>query len=652
MSCVNSFVFRFQVWRYLMQRFDISTKVSVTVIAAFSVLISAMLVVVTKTSLDFATRQAVAQEEANMRVAWEVLHEEGRRFERVGDRLTVDGHALNGDYSTVDHIKSLVGGVATIFMGDRRVTTNIMKPGGGRAVGTPLARGPVYDAVLTRGQPMRGEAMILGQPYFAAYDPIRNPSGDVVGILFVGVAKADYFQPVYRQVLWMALCGAVLAMAGTLVTVAVVRRQLRPLKDIRAALQRVMSGDLGVSLPFAGRGGDMSQMADAVHAFRDDARAKARIEAEALEIRAAAEAERAKNEALQAGAARELALVVNDLGVGLAKLSAGDLTYRLTSAFGHDYKKLQDDFNGAVAGLQKTMAVISGNTASITTGVGEITQASDDLSRRTEHQAASLEETAAALDEITATVRKTAEGAQQAHEVVRKAMADAEKSGEVVDQAVAAMGQIETSSKSIGQIIGVIDEIAFQTNLLALNAGVEAARAGDAGRGFAVVASEVRALAQRSALAAKEIKTLVATSNAQVAAGVEWVGEAGEALQRIAGQIKDISSVVSDIASSAKEQAVGLAEVNTAVNQMDQVTQQNAAMVEQSTAASQSLAHEAETLAQLIGQFNLGQVANGQKARRYPADVARPVGGAQSKLRAFAGGHLGAAAAHQGWEEC
>ena len=254
-----------------------------------------------------------------------------------------------------------------------------------------------------------------------------------------------------------------------------------------------------------------------------------------------------------------------------------------------------------------TMQSIATNTKGVRSGAEEITQASDDLSRRTEQQAASLEETAAALDEITATVRRTAEVANEARDLVSTSKTDAERSGEVVRQTVGAMDGIETSSKQIANIIGVIDEIAFQTNLLALNAGVEAARAGDAGRGFAVVATEVRALAQRSADAAKEIKALISTSTQQVDVGVKLVSETGQALGRIVAQVSQLNGLVTELAASAKEQSTGLGEVNAAVNQMDQVTQQNAAMVEQSTAASHSLADEAQELARLVGQFNIGE---------------------------------------------
>jgi methyl-accepting chemotaxis protein len=251
----------------------------------------------------------------------------------------------------------------------------------------------------------------------------------------------------------------------------------------------------------------------------------------------------------------------------------------------------------------------------ISSSAAEISSASDDFSRRTEQQAAALEETSAALEEITVTVRKTAEGSQHAREVVGAAKDDAERSGEIVRQTVAAMGGIEKSSQEISQILGAIDEIAFQTNLLALNAGVEAARAGEAGRGFAVVASEVRALAQRSADAAKEIKTLIAKSNQQVEQGVASVGQTGEALNRIMTQVTEINAIITDIAASAQEQAAGLQQVNVAINQMDQTTQQNAAMVEQSTAACHALTQEATDLDRLMSSFKVEQDGAGKITR-------------------------------------
>ena len=298
-------------------------------------------------------------------------------------------------------------------------------------------------------------------------------------------------------------------------------------------------------------------------------------------------------------------VLVKALAESLRRMAGGDLTAEVHAQVDVRFQGIKDDFNRALSGLREAMGAISNATATIHGGSDEIASAADDLSRRTEHQAASLEETAAALDEITATIRQTATGAKAAAAVVLAARGDAQASGEVVRQAVAAMSQIEGSANEISQIIGVIDEIAFQTNLLALNAGVEAARAGDAGRGFAVVASEVRALAQRSAEAAKEIKALISASTAQVNEGVELVGATGAALKSIAGRVTEIDSLVSEISASAQEQATALAEVNTAVNQMDQVVQQNAAMVEETTAATHSLKSETTELAQLLSKFTL-----------------------------------------------
>jgi len=300
---------------------------------------------------------------------------------------------------------------------------------------------------------------------------------------------------------------------------------------------------------------------------------------------------------------------VDEIAGGLEQVARNNLTHRIGPLADPAFNKLRSDFNSAMGAMDETLTAVAASTTSVGGGAAEIAAASDDLSRRTEQQAASLEETAAALDQITATVKRSADGAKQASSVASDARTDAQKSGEVVREAVAAMGEIEASARQITQIIGVIDEIAFQTNLLALNAGVEAARAGEAGRGFAVVASEVRALAQRSAEAAKEIKTLIATSTNQVGRGVKLVGETGEALTGIVTKVAQIDGLISEIALSSQEQATGLSQVNTAVNQMDQVTQQNAAMVEEATAAASNLRTESQELARLIERFQTSGAA-------------------------------------------
>jgi len=487
----------------------------------------------------------------------------------------------------------------------------------------------------------------------AAVATVNESAGAVLGRR--EVAKAKAFEAGYIAL----MVGGVLALlVAAAMTLWLVKALSQPIVAMTRAMDRLADGDLDVVIPAQDRRDEIGRMAVAVGTFRDNAVEKNRLEAETQSQRALTEAERRANEAEKARIAEEDRIALTALAEGLAAMSNGDLTHRFTAEVAPRSEQLKIDFNASIAKLEHAMGVVLSNVASIRSGAGEISQAADDLSRRTEQQAASLEETAAALDEITATVNKTAAGARQASDVVHAAKGDAQTSGVIVRDAVKAMQAIEGSSEQISQIIGVIDEIAFQTNLLALNAGVEAARAGEAGRGFAVVASEVRALAQRSAEAAKEIKALISTSTDQVGSGVSLVGQTGEALQRIVDRVAEIDGLVSEIAASAQEQAVGLAQVNTAVNQMDQVTQQNAAMVEQSTAASQALAQDAEALQTSMAQFRLAAAA--PAAAPAPRASAKPAAPARSSHMAAALKTLGrggaaasvqTAATEDGWEE-
>ncbi len=403
------------------------------------------------------------------------------------------------------------------------------------------------------------------------------------------------------------LAGAAVAMLVGAVAAILVNRMIgAPIRAMSTAMHRLAEGDHDVLVPQTQRRDEVGQMAKAVEYFKTAAKERLRLASESAAARNAVEVERQLNEAAIVTASDQLRQVVQDLGAGLSRLSQGDLTCRIDSTFAANYRSLQEDFNAAIQALQDAMSQISVDSQGICAGVAEISKAADDLSRRTESQAASLEETAATLDHITTTVRKTAQSASAARQIVSTAKDDALASEKVASDAVGAMQNIESSSKKIGAIIGVIDEIAFQTNLLALNAGVEAARAGDAGRGFAVVASEVRGLAQRAADAAKEIKQLISASSREVGVGVAQVGETGKALARIIAQVAQIDEVVQDIASSAVEEANGLQAVNDVVSQMDHVTQQNAALVEETTAASHLLTTQAEALIERVAVFNLG----------------------------------------------
>ncbi|MEG8039153.1 methyl-accepting chemotaxis protein [Sphingomonas sp. LR60] len=355
------------------------------------------------------------------------------------------------------------------------------------------------------------------------------------------------------------------------------RSMAKPVVDMAAIMVEMASGRTDIAVPSTDRGDEIGSIAKAVLVFRD----------------AAVEKQRADH---------ERQLVMDDMAAGLQRLANADLGARL-SGFPPAFARLETDFNRAIEAMAQVMSAVMRASSDIKSGAADIRAASDDLSQRTEQQAASLEETAAAMEEITSTVQQTAKDAAQADKIVAAARHEAAVSGDVVRRAVDAMGGIERSSSEISDIISVIDAIAFQTNLLALNAGVEAARAGDAGKGFAVVAQEVRALAQRSADAAKDVKAKITTSSEQVDLGVELVAEAGTALQTINARISDISALMSAISTAAEQQAVGLHQVNTAVSEMDGVTQQNAAMVEQATAAARSLASEADELSRQVSRF-------------------------------------------------
>jgi methyl-accepting chemotaxis protein len=503
----------------------------------------------------------------------------------------------------------------------------------------------------------QGRALAVSANSNALNDVCRDQAGRLTKTIEAYASKVSAEANAYMVLMQTtSIAACLMAAAAAAVTGFILNRLIaKPVVAMTSAMKALAAGDNAVTIPAVGRKDEVGEMAGAVQVFKDAAIEKLRLEVEATETRRRVEADRAGAEAIAAETAEEQRRVVEALAGGLERLSSGDLAFRLTKPFPTDYEKLRTDFNVALDALQQTMTLVAGAAVTIRSGSGEISSAADDLSRRTEQQAASLEETAAALDQITATVRKTAEGAEHARSVVSRAKGGAETSSKVVRDAVIAMTDIETSSGEVGQIIGVIDEIAFQTNLLALNAGVEAARAGEAGRGFAVVASEVRALAQRSAQAAKEIKGLISASSEQVKSGVSLVGETGRALDRIMVEVAEINSIVVDIAASAKEQAQGLQEVNTAINQMDQVTQQNAAMVEQSTAASHALARESEELAQLIDRFDLGENAVAAAPRatvREPVDrpsASRPV--PAMKTSGYGGAALKQAPAEDGWEE-
>jgi methyl-accepting chemotaxis protein len=405
----------------------------------------------------------------------------------------------------------------------------------------------------------------------------------------------------------MTVAGLIIAfaiVANVLCALWIGRSIARPINRLKDVMTRVAGNDTRDEVPFTGRDDEIGHMADALVLLRNSVverqnleQSKARQQAEIDESRAVTEAAERRNR-------EEQQAVVTNFGAVFEALSRGDLTVRIEN-LPAEYAKLGGDFNAAIGTLRETLVRISGSTETLTCSIDDINAAVRQLSSRTESQAANLEETSAAIAEITKTIAASATNIQKARSMTNDAKGEASASSGIVGEAIDAMGRIEESSSKINEIIGVIDDIAFQTNLLALNAGVEAARAGEAGKGFAVVAQEVRELAQRSANAAKEIKTLINASATQVGAGVKLVEATGKALAGIDSRVISIDDSIGAVAALALEQSASIQQINTAINEVDQMTQHNAAMVEETTAATTTLADEAAQLAQLLASFTV-----------------------------------------------
>jgi methyl-accepting chemotaxis protein len=484
-----------------------------------------------------------------------------------------------------------------------------------------------------------------------------------------GGTRTSVEASIVSTVLSQKVIGALALLIGGLIAFFIARSVSNPITALTKAMRELAEGNFSVLLPGLKRKDEIGNIAKAVEAFKVKAAENAKREAEAkAEQDRQAEAERqaalarmsdefqatvggiveaavagdfSKRVALDGKTGLVLnvgtsinslcdnvAKALNDLIKMLGALAEGNLSQRITAEYQGDFAELKNNANTAAERIGQIVGQIKQSAREVSDASGEISSSTTDLSQRTEEQAASLEETSASMEEIAATVKKNAENAQQANQSTAKARNVANHGGEVVAKAVAAMAQIEASSGKISDIIGVIDEIARQTNLLALNAAVEAARAGDAGRGFAVVASEVRTLAQRSSQAAKDIKDLITNSNGQVRSGVELVNKAGTALGEIVESIKEVADLVSDIAGASIEQSTGVEEVNKALNQMDTVTQQNSALVEENAATAKTLEHQAKNMDERVAFFRLDAAGNSAgaedaKAKPTPKPAAR-----------------------------
>lgn len=468
---------------------------------------------------------------------------------------------------------------------------------------------------------LRGETVVLenvsGADQAAVYRvvmPFELPGINARWMIVEDVPVSVVSAVVNEQTLILVSGGLAILAAVIISLLTAVRLFIqKPIGSLLSEVARLTNGDYEEPVVGQERSDEVGALATSLDVFRHKLADGRSIETAAERQRLAAEEQRSQTESERQMVADTQRQVVVALGKGLQQLADGNLYHRIVEVFPGSYAELRDHYNSAVESLENTVLRLNVTVDTLNAGTREISRSSDQLSRRTEQQAASLEQTTAALGEIADKLNESAGNAELAAGKVKTACTEAERSGDVVQKAISAMEGIEDSSRKVSQIIGVIDEIAFQTNLLALNAGVEAARAGEAGKGFAVVAQEVRELAQRSAQAAREIKALISASNEQVGQGVTLVAETGEALDRIAEQVQAIDSLMQQISRATGEQASGLREINTAVNHMDQATQQNAAMVEETTAASAVLNGEANSLSQMISRFVVGQ-SSGRKA--------------------------------------
>ncbi|MBY3220598.1 methyl-accepting chemotaxis protein [Rhizobium laguerreae] len=600
----------------MLRLFSTSIVRQIVAITLFLLAIStAAIVGVTYYNLSHHVMEGAVSDARNATRAMAVLYgaaDQAAKIELKDNQLsavTEDAIPALADHSLVDRTAQSIAGVATIFQKQGsdyvRISTNVKKENGDRAVGTKLVAEHPAQPVLARGEAYYGPAELFGRKFMTGYFPIKNAANANVGILFIGIPMEVYYQRMHElQMLVLGVGSIVMLLVGVLAFYAI-RLSVKPLQALTASVHSISAGDLEGTIPCVEKRNEFGDIGRALALFRDSARARRDLETQAGEQRELSDAERARNDADKRSLDGQIDFAVNQLAAGLGRLSQGDVSQTIGTPFVGRLEQLRVDFNASLLRLQDTLSGIRDSASTIQRNSGAVSASAGELSKRTEAQAANLEETAAAVEEITVTVRSSAERAREANNVVAATKKTADNSGAVVGDAVAAMDRIEEASQRIEQIIEVIDDIAFQTNLLALNAGIEAARAGEAGKGFAVVAQEVRELAQRSADAAREIKSLIETSSREVTAGSELVQKTGSVLASISQEIIAISGHVETIATASRDQSAALQEVNGSVNAMDQMTQKNAAMVAETTQASRLLAGEADTLMALIERFRI-----------------------------------------------
>ncbi len=567
-----------------------------------------------------------------------------RTVDTGGKALPVMKHDetdLNLNFESVDRFSAMTGGNATIFIkqGDDfiRVATSVKKADGNRAVGTNLGnKHPAYTKLM-QGETFRGMAVLFGKPHVTEYVPIKDAGGQVMGILYVGIDISGEVAALKTRIksLKVGATGyffVVDAKAGDNFGTFIVHPDREGEKgldrrdvDGRAFIKEILDTGEGMTRVTPQDAQGVAER-ERIVVYQTNKDWHWTIAGIAFIDEINQEVTSLRNQLLAIGVlallgfAAALVFIVRHVVTkplrlathAAERLAHGDLTVQLTAASQDEIGQLMTAMNGISSGLAGVVATIRDGTEQVATASAEIAAGNQDLSSRTEHQAGSLEETASSMEQLTATVRQNADNAREANDLASSASSVAVKGGDVVAQVVVTMGQINDSSKKIVDIIGVIDSIAFQTNILALNAAVEAARAGEQGRGFAVVASEVRSLAQRSAAAAQEIKALIGDSVDKVDTGSKLVGIAGQTMNDVVASVKKVTDIMGDIMAATKEQSVGIDEVNQAIVSMDKVTQQNAALVEEASAAAHAMQEMAANLAQSVSVFRLDGAGKGK----------------------------------------
>ena len=514
-----------------------------------------------------ATTAAAERVEANMRVAWDVLHASGKSFGVADGKLLVNDHVLNDDAALVDKIKNLVGGTCTVFMGDLRVTTNVLKPDGVRAVGTRLAAGAAHDAIFDRKSPFRGEAQILGEPYMTAYDPILDPNGQVLGILYVGIRKVEFLESA-RSTFWSIIYSTlIISSLAMLVSYLVARHGIvRPLKASVATMNRLAHGDLSVETPEPRRGDEIGEIMTALVAFKTTG-----LEVERMRIDRVATEQRS-------GEQRKADMI-----------------------------RMADAFEGAVGEIVETVSSAATELEASANGLTATAERSQELATSvaaaSEEASTNVQSVASASEELSASVNEISRQVQESARVASDAVDQAQKTNDRV-------GELSKAAARIGDVVELINTIAGQTNLLALNATIEAARAGEAGRGFAVVASEVKALAEQTAKATGEIGQQIAGIQSATHESVgairqiaETIGRMSEISSTIAAAVEEQGAATQEISRNIQQAAAGTSQVSCNIVNVQRGASETGSASSQVLSAAQSLSVESNRLKLEVGKF-------------------------------------------------